>query len=239
MKALEDLRLSATHALFIDFDGTLAELGPDPDAVEMPNEVASALERLSLRLGGAVAVLSGRGLGDLAGRTPAGLWRAGGHGLEIAAPDAALPQPPGPPPDAVLGPLRRAAEAPGVRLELKGAVAALHFRAAPEREAECIRAAQTAAQAVAGHVWQAGKMVVEVKPEAAHKGRTLRAMCGHAPFAGRMPVMIGDDTTDEDAIVAAQSLGGIGVRVGADASAAQVRAQDVAAVCAWVLREAG
>jgi trehalose 6-phosphate phosphatase len=235
---LADLRLEPNHALFIDFDGTLAELNLDPDVVEMPSAISAALGRLSERLGGAVAILSGRGLPDLARRTPSVLWRAGGHGLEIAAPGAALPPSSGTPPEEVLAPLKAAAEIDGVRLEIKGPVAALHFRAAPDAQTACIEAAKVAAQMAPGHLWQAGKMVVEVKPERAHKGRTLRLMTSLAPFVRRTPIMIGDDTTDEDAIEAAQALGGIGVRVGSETSVARFRTPDVAAVRAWILREA-
>jgi trehalose 6-phosphate phosphatase len=81
-------------------------------------------------------------------------------------------------------------------------------------------------------------MVVEVKPAAAHKGRALRRLAAQAPFAGRRPVMLGDDTTDEDAIAAAQALGGIGVKVGEGVSVARLRTPDPAAVRAWLAREA-
>lgn len=236
---LSDLWLEPDHALFIDFDGTLAEIRLDPDTVEMPASISAALGRLAERLGGAVAILSGRGLRDLARRTPANLWRAGGHGLEIAAPGAALPPPSGPPPAEVLAPLKAAASIAGVRLELKGPVAALHYRAAPHAQADCIAAARIAAAAAPGHLWQAGKMVVEVKPERAHKGRTLRLMTTLAPFERRTPIMIGDDSTDEDAMEAAQALGGIGVRVGPEPTVARLRTPDVVAVRAWILREAG
>ena len=46
--------------------------------------------------------------------------------------------------------------------------------------------------------------------------------------------MLGDDTTDEDAIAAAQDLGGLGVKVGPGPSAARLRAPDPAAVRAWL-----
>jgi trehalose 6-phosphate phosphatase len=131
---LGDLRLRDDDALFLDFDGTLAEIGPDPDAIRLPPATASAIERLAARLDGALALLSGRDIRDLADRTPAAVWRAGGHGLEIMAPGAPRPAAPPPLPDAVLAPLRAAATLPGVRLELKGPVAALHYRAAPEAE---------------------------------------------------------------------------------------------------------
>lgn len=235
---LDGLVLGAGDALFLDFDGTLAELGPDPDVIALPEATAADLGRLAARLGGAVVLLSGRDVRDLAARTPATVWRAGGHGLETVAPGAAMPSPPGPPAEAVLAPLRAATAVAGVRLELKGPVAALHYRAAPEAGAACIAAATEAAAAAPGLVAQAGKMVVEVKPASAHKGAALRRLMAHAPFAGRRPVMLGDDTTDEDAIAAAIALGGIGVKVGAGASAAGLRAADPASVRAWLAREA-
>jgi trehalose 6-phosphate phosphatase len=234
---LPTLALRPGDALFLDFDGTLAELGPDPDAVRLPDATLGDLQRLSDRLGGALAVISGRDLRDLAARTPSGLWRAGGHGLEIAAPHDIPPPPPPPPPPEVLAPLH-ALVIPGVRLELKGPVAALHYRAAPEAEAACLAAAAEAAAVLPGLVMQAGKMVVEVKPATAHKGSALRRIMQSAPFAGRRPVMLGDDTTDEDAIIAAEALGGIGVKIGPGPSAASLRALDPVAARAWIAREA-
>ena len=200
---LDTLRLEPGDALFIDFDGTLAEIGPDPDAITLDPETALSLSRLALKLEGAVALLSGRDIRDLARRTPPSVWRAGGHGLEIVAPDAPVPTPPPPPSDAVLAPLRDAARRPGVRLELKGPVAALHYRAAPEAEAACLEAAREAARQAPDLVHQPGKMVVEVKPAGAHKGEALRRLAADPPFAGRRALMFGDDTTDEDAISAA------------------------------------
>jgi len=235
---LAGLRLGAADALFLDLDGTLAEIVADPDAVRLPLETAAALATLARRHDGAVAVLSGRDLRDLAGRTPAALWRLGGHGLEVLPPGGIAPPAPPPLPDPVLAPLRALTARPGVRLELKGPVAALHYRAAPDAELACQAAAREAAAAAGNLVWQAGKMVVEVKPAAAHKGASLRALAARPPFAGRRPVMLGDDATDEDAIAAAQALGGIGVKVGPGASAASLRAPDPAAVRAWLAREA-
>lgn len=236
--ALDTLRLGVGDALFLDFDGTLAEIGPDPDAIALPAGTGADLGRLAARLGGAVAILSGRALADLALRTPAQVWRLGGHGLQAAAPHAAIPLPLDPLPEVVLAPLRAVAARPGVRLELKGPVAALHYRAAPEAEAVCLAAAAAAAERGGDLVCQPGKMVVEVKPAAAHKGNALGALAASAPFAGRRPVMLGDDTTDEDAIAAAQALGGVGVKVGPGDSAARLRAPDPASVRQWLAREA-
>ena len=229
--------LGSGDALFLDFDGTLTEIVADPDAAHLPEATARDIIRLAARLGGALALLSGRDIRDLATRAPKGVWRAGGHGLEIVAPGAPVPEPPPPPPDALLAPLREVAALPGVRLEIKGPVIALHFRAAPEAEAACLAAANLAARAP-GLVSQVGKMVVEVKPADAHKGRALRHLMTLAPFAGRRPVMFGDDTTDEDAIAAARTLGGIGVKVGEGASTARYRLPSPAAVRAWLAEAA-
>ncbi len=235
---LEALRLGPGDALFLDFDGTLAEIGPDPGAIWLPDGTAEAMERLAARLGGALAVISGRGLRDLAARTPGGVWRMGGHGLEVLPPGGAVPPPPEGPPEAVLLPLRAAAEAPGVRLEVKGPVVALHFRAAPEAGPACLAAADRAAREAPGYVAQPGKMVVEVKPASANKGAALRRAATRPPFAGRRPVVLGDDATDEDAMRDALALGGLAVKVGPGASVALLRAPDPSAVRAWLGREA-
>ena len=239
MGDLAGLTLQETDALILDFDGTLVDLGDDPDAIWLDPAAADAMGRLSARLDGAVAVLSGRDVRDLARRTPPGVWRAGGHGLETLSPGAEPGEAPPPPPGPVLAALEPATAQEGVRLEIKGPVAALHYRAAPEAETACLAAADAAAEAAPGYVRQQGKMVVEVKPDGAHKGEAVRRIAETEPFAGRRILFLGDDATDEDAIAAAQALGGLGVKIGEGATAADLRAPDPAAVRAWLLREAG
>jgi trehalose 6-phosphate phosphatase len=55
-----------------------------------------------------------------------------------------------------------------------------------------------------------------------------------ATFAGRTPVFIGDDTTDEDGMRAAIARGGFGVKVGDGDTLARYRLSDVAAVHDWL-----
>ncbi|EYD74766.1 Trehalose-6-phosphate phosphatase [Rubellimicrobium mesophilum DSM 19309] len=235
---LEGFRLGPGDALFLDFDGTLAEIGPDPDAIWLPEPTCRDLERLGRRLGGALAILSGRDLRDLARRTPAEVWRLGGHGLEVLPPGMEPPPSAARVPEAVLAALANVARRPGVRLEVKGPMVAVHYRAAPGEGPACVAAAEAAARAVPGHVAQAGKMVVEVKPEGAHKGTALRRLMGAPPFAGRRPVMMGDDATDEDAMSAALALGGVAIKVGAGETVAFLRAPDPRSVRSWLEREA-
>jgi trehalose 6-phosphate phosphatase len=236
---LENLRLAAGDALLIDFDGTLAELGPDPEAIRLEVSAEAALARLRGLLGGAVGILSGRDVRDLARRAPPSIWRIGGHGLEVLAPGDA---PSGSPPEApatVLAPLRAFVEEhEGLRLELKGPVVALHYRAAPALGDACVAAARAAVALGDNYVCQHGKMVVEVKPAYANKGAAVRTLSEREPFRGRRLIVLGDDTTDEDAMAAAQEMGGIGVKVGDGHSVASLRTPDPEAVRTWLEREA-
>ena len=50
----------ATTAFFFDFDGTLAEIVDDPDAVTIGDDVRDALVAIGETAGGALAVISGR-----------------------------------------------------------------------------------------------------------------------------------------------------------------------------------
>ncbi len=222
-------------ALFLDFDGTLAPIAADPDAVFLPEGGAEILRALAAKLGGALAVLSGRDIRDLAKRVPGSLWRAGGHGLEVCAPGDTPEEFANAAPPALVDALTMiAAGVAGARLELKGEVLALHYRAAPDAG----RALQTAMEKIIagtdGYVLQPGKMVLEAKPIHANKGATLMRFLETAPFAGLTPVMVGDDATDEDAMAQAAAMGGYGVKVGPGESRAAYGLENPAAVWRWL-----
>lgn len=224
-----------THALFLDFDGTLAPLQDDPDAVALPGSGAETLLALKGLFGDALVLISGRDVRDLSARTPIGVQRAGGHGLEICAPGEAPPAAPAPVDQSLL---TRAADLiaafDGVRIEEKGPVLAIHYRQNPSVEIDLVQGLSALADATPGYKAQAGKMVVELKPRNANKGAALRAMMQGPPFAGRIPIMVGDDTTDEDAMLVAEELGGFGVKVGVGQSCASYRFADPASVWDWL-----
>ncbi|HEX8643111.1 MAG TPA: trehalose-phosphatase [Allosphingosinicella sp.] len=224
-------------ALFLDFDGTLVELAEAPDAIEVPGELPGLLRRLAARLGGRLALVSGRSLADLDRHVPCGgVAMAGSHGLELRLADGALrplARPPGL--DAARDEIARFAAAhAGLLVEEKPASVALHFRQAPERGEE-VSALMERLASQAGFVVQHGKMVAELRPPGADKGDALRALMREPAFAGARPLFMGDDLTDEHAFEAAAALSGAGVLVGpARATAARYRLAGVADVAAWL-----
>lgn len=228
--------LTATAALYLDFDGTLADFALHPDDVVVREPLPELLLALRERLGGAVAVLTGRPLAAVdAMLGPARLPGAGLHGAELrahGAPAAPMPDVPAAAPLARSLAARFAAD-PRVLVEDKGVAVALHYRRAPAREAECIAAMRELAPADVFEVL-AGNHVVEARPRGRDKGAALRALAAAAPFAGRAPVFVGDDVTDEDGFRAAQELGGHGVKVGAGETSARYRIEAVGQVHDWL-----
>jgi trehalose 6-phosphate phosphatase len=224
--------LPARAALLLDLDGTLIDIAPTPDAVVVPPDLPHALRALRARLGDALAVVSGRPIGDLdalLGEVPYAL--AGEHGAAIRhAPGApieraALPKLP----DGWVACGERAVAAwPGALLERKSHGLVLHYRRAPEARSAL---EQAALRMLERHQDRfellGGTMTWEIRPRGVSKETAVRALMDRAPFAGRVPVYIGDDVTDEDGIRAARALGGEGWRV-ADAFG------DPAGVRAWL-----
>jgi len=223
------------QALFIDFDGTLAPLQDDPDTVALVDGAGPLLETLADQLDGALAVISGRDIDDLSRRVPDTLWRLGNHGLNIMAPGAdALIRTDTAPEEVRDAFAALSSDYPGTKVENKGSVLALHYRACPQHGEALLAAARGIVEAVEGYGVQSGKMVIEAKPTGANKGLAIREIMSKPPFAGLEPVMLGDDVTDEDGFEAVLDLGGFAVKVGEGESLAAYRLASPQAVAEWL-----
>lgn len=229
-------------ALFLDFDGTIVDIAPTPESVEVPDGLPSLLVALRDALAGAVAIVSGRPIGQIDGFLDAAVPAVAGlHGLERRGPDGTVVHsaPPGEDLHRVRELLRDfAAEHPGVLVEDKTYSVALHYRLAPSLEDACRDLAEAAVDRnTAG--WQviAGKCVFEIGPRAATKGDAIEAFMGEAPFRGRTPVFCGDDRTDEDGFAVVNARGGVSIRVGRGAATrAALQVDTVGELLDWLAR---
>jgi trehalose 6-phosphate phosphatase len=224
--------LCPSCALFLDFDGTLVDLAPQPEAVIVPSGLVDTLGSLNSYLGGALALISGRPIEQIdAFLHPLRLPVAGVHGAERRTSDGAVSllstHPLQKVEDAAL---TLAAQYPALRVENKRGSVALHYRQAPELEPLCLHAMQNAVEESPGLTLLRGKMVVEAKPGGASKGRAIEEFLREPPFAGRKPVFVGDDFTDEVGFSTVQRLEGLGVKVGEGATVAWHRLDSPAAL---------
>jgi trehalose 6-phosphate phosphatase len=230
----------AGHALYLDIDGTIVEIAQSPEVVRVPEWLLALLGRLSLKLDGALAFVSGRTLASIDELfAPLKLPAIALHGAEVRSDDEhvifaqalALEL------QRALPPLLAALEGMrGVRLENKGSVLALHYRGAPERGRDVLKLAElTLCELGPEFGLLVGKCVVEIRPRHLNKGTALSRLMEQPPFRGRIPIFAGDDSSDEDAFAVVNRLGGISVRVGAPGpSAATYRLPDPDALRAWL-----
>jgi trehalose 6-phosphate phosphatase len=210
--------LPARAALLLDLDGTLLDIAPTPAAVVVPPDLLGTLARVRAALDDALAVVSGRSVEQIEALLDGIPYAvAGEHGAAIRpAPGAALERGelPALPAAWVEQAERVAAGYRRVVLERKAHGLVLHYRLEPAAGPALRRALLSILGGDdALFTIMPARMAWELKPRAADKGRAVRWLMARVPFAGRVPVYVGDDVTDEDGIAAARGLGGIGFNV--------------------------
>lgn len=214
---LPPLPAPGNAAFLLDIDGTLLDFAPTPMAVQVPPGLRDTLVQLKNRVGGALALISGRPVEqvvELFGDVPHAI--AGEHGAAVRhSPAAPITRAPLPqlPPEWFIEVERMTRTHPGALLEHKANGFVVHYRGAPD-------AGQPIGMALAHLIGGEGRFVLtpaqmawEVRPRGTDKGQALHAIMSRDPFTGRLPVFVGDDTTDLDAVQAAKAMGGVGLMV--------------------------
>jgi trehalose 6-phosphate phosphatase len=213
-ETLQPLRADPARAgVLLDVDGTLAPIVRHADDAAVPEPTRALLIQVARRYG-CVACVSGRqastarqivSIGSIAyiGNHGVELLRPGGTEVELDREVAAWE-----------GRIRRFADdAYGdelrrlrVRAEDKRAIAAFHWRGAPDEEAAERAVRQVAARAEgAGLRTHWGRKVLEVRPAVdIDKGRGIRRLLRDADL--KAAVYVGDDRTDIDAFEGLRTL---------------------------------
>lgn len=234
--ALADLAATALGGgavlVALDFDGVLAPLVDEPSQSRATPDGVAALGRLGALDHVHLALVSGRGLADLAAvsQVPDGTRLVGSHGAEVGSWDGGLRRG-----GEVLDEsqsalltdlsdrLRALADGTAARVEVKPTTAVLHTRGVdPATTGRLTRAALELGARPGVDVMQ-GRDIVELSVLHVTKGDALRELRA-ATDAARV-LFAGDDVTDERAMATLEP-GDVGVRVGDGESVAPYRVAD-------------
>jgi trehalose 6-phosphate phosphatase len=205
-------------ALFLDIDGTLLDIAASPGAVVVPDSLAPTLAAVGAYLNGALAIASGRTLGEIdALLAPLRLPCVAEHGAVIRHPGGAVEHAGADravPPDWRARLHAAARDWPGVLVEEKSHGVAVHFRQAPGREGQIRDLVEaTIAKDMANFEVLPANMAFEIRHHALTKAIAVKTFMTKPPFSGRVPVFVGDDVTDEDGFRAAKAMGGLALNV--------------------------
>lgn len=222
-------------ALFLDFDGTLVDIAERPDAVRLDPALPDVLWRLRERLGGALAIISGRPIAFLDPHFAPHLFDiAGLHGLEHRIGGRLFLCDPDEHPtlrDLVGRLFETVSSKPGILIEDKGCSVAIHWRLAPQEKDFALATARAAVEALGGEYRvQYGKAVAEILPAAAGKGKVIERFLHQSPYECRRPIFAGDDLTDENGFKTVNAHGGLSIRIGEGETIARLRVGTPAAL---------
>ncbi|HVH78059.1 MAG TPA: trehalose-phosphatase [Stellaceae bacterium] len=208
--------------MFLDVDGTLLDIAPRPEEVEVKASLLDDLATVKAALSGAVALVSGRPIEELDRLfAPLRLAASGVHGAEFRRrPNSGIVR-------LTTGKLDNGAwqalsrlleEYPGSYAENKEVSFAVHY---PDPGTD-VRRLEHDLRCLMGRISPpteslkliAGKAVFEIQLPGFDKGHAIRRFMKRPPFAGRQPIFIGDDVIDHPGFDTALKLGGLAYAVG-------------------------
>ena len=194
--------------LFLDYDGTLTPIVRRPEDAILSDAARSAVRAAAMVC--PVTIVSGRDRTAVEALVAIdGLGYIGSHGFDISGPaGSGLRHEVGAEHLSALDRAERLlrirlAAVAGTSVERKRFGVAAHYRRALERRPEIEAAVQSVAAEELGLRLEAGKAVLELRPDVDwNKGRAIRWMLDHGPGSRGLPIHIGDDLTDETAFEA-------------------------------------
>ncbi|CAD6999540.1 unnamed protein product [Ceratitis capitata] len=204
-------------ALLLDYDGTLAPIAPHPDLATLSPEIKNVLFKLSNHSDVYVAVISGRNVDNVKRMVGIeGITYAGNHGLEILHPDGSKFVHPMPiefedKVSHLLKALQDSVCRDGAWVENKGALLTFHYRETPtELRPAMIEKARSLIIKYGFKATEANCALEARPPVQWNKGRAsiyiLRTSFG-VDWSERIKIIyVGDDLTDEDAMVALKGM---------------------------------
>ena len=193
---------SGEFSLFFDVDGTLIDIAPHPNDVVVSPTLVRDLGRALARFGGAVALISGRTVGNLDSLfDPLRLPASGVHGAEFRFQPEGVVEPRGHELPSVTWDqlMVLLAPFPGVLVENKTYSFAVHYRTVPDLrlDLETSLAGFIASNPELGLTLMPGHYVFELKSPAINKGVAISRFLELPEFRGRRPIFLGDDVTDQ------------------------------------------
>lgn len=233
-------------SLFLDYDGTLTPIVPNPDDAILSEENKEIITKLSRNI--PVSIVSGRDRKDLTSKVMIEtVYYAGSHGFDIKGPDNLEMQHESE--HEVIPSLDRAEKnlkeklrhIPGANVERKKFAIAVHYRNVEEKDVPTVKdAVMEELDRHESLKKGLGKKIMELKPNLDwHKGRALDWLLENLDWNPNQyyPVFIGDDITDEDGFEAIQGKG-LGIIVGAhdEMTAASYKLKDTEEVTVFLKR---
>jgi trehalose-phosphatase len=209
--------------LILDFDGTLAKIARTPQDVILEKKTEGVLIALSQSPHYKLAIVSGRSLANLMVFFHIkNVIYAGNHGLELEDEELLLPQKAKKAKKLkalvwLLGKKLRKnlSNVPGILIEDKNYTLSIHYRNISREHHAFFKQEINRFRKQYAHwplIWRAGKKVWEVRPGVKwDKGKLALYLAKKFPNA--LPVIIGDDETDEDMFKALRHRG-VTIRVG-------------------------
>jgi len=234
--------LSAGSALFLDLDGTLADITTTPSRTIVRADVLKTLSELLKPLDGALAIVSGRPIADIDRLCwPYRFTAAGQHGLELRHVDGAIERV-----EENIQSLTAIQNEitffhrayPQLLLEYKGLSLAVHYRQAPKMEKIVEAKLSRLVAQYPEFRLQKGKMVCEIRLRGADKGTAIQALLKEVPFKGKVPIFVGDDVTDEDGFRMINRLQGISIKIGKEDTCARHCMKNTEQFRSWLLESA-